>query len=261
LLEFFKIHGHYDVPQRWKPNAELAGWVAAQRAACRQHKLPEQLVQRLNTLGFRWEPFASRWDEMYEALREFHSQHGHTHVPQKWQKNRSLGHWVAVQRRQKKLGRISEDRITKLESLGFEWNPRPSGGLGFQRQAWETMFAQLKQFHAENGHANIPQQFKGNPKLGWWVTTQRRNRRKSKLSVEQIARLDSVGFLWTPTAVGRPRSAKARRVSPPRLDRWDELLTALKEYQTQHGDCRVPQRFKDNRRLAEWVSQQRISRY
>jgi superfamily II DNA or RNA helicase len=260
LLEFFKIHGHYDVPQRWKPNAELAGWVAAQRAAYRQHKLPEELVQRLNTLGFRWEPFAGRWDDMYEALRQFHSQQGHTRVPQQWPHNRSLAHWVAVQRRGKKLGRISEDRIGKLELLGFEWNPLPSGGRGLRPQAWETMFTQLKQFHAENGHTNIPQQFKGNRKLGWWITTQRRNRRENKLSAEQIARLESVGFLWTPIAVGRPRSAKARGVGPPRLERWDEMLTALKEYKTQHGDCRVPQRFKDNRRLAEWVSQQRISR-
>ena len=222
---------------------------------------PVKLVQRLKTLGFRWEPFADKWDEMYEALSRFHREFGHTRVPQKWKQNRSLGHWVAVQRRQKKLGRLAKDRISKLESLGFEWSlGRGSGRQGLHTSAWEAMFAELEEFYAENGHANVPQQYKANRKLGWWVTTQRRHRRRNKLSLEHIGRLDALKFPWSPMTVGRPR--RVRQIAPAlgTPDRWEEMLAALKKFKTEHGHCRVPQRFKENSRLADWVSRLRTSR-
>ena len=167
LLEFFKIHGHYDVPQRWKANPQLAAWVSAQRAAHRRGKIASNYVQQLNTLGFRWEPFAEKWDEMYESLSRFHREFGHTRVPQKWKQNRSLGHWVAVQRRQRKLGRLSEDRIAKLDSLGFEWTPMRGGvgKVGIHTPAWESMFAQLEEFYRTHGHSHVPQQYKADRKL------------------------------------------------------------------------------------------------
>ena len=101
LLEFFKIQGHYDVPQRWKPNPNLAAWVSAQRQAHRNGSLRDEFASRLNALGFRWQPFTDKWTEMYKALSRFRSRFDHTRVPQKWKENRKLAHWVAVQRRQK----------------------------------------------------------------------------------------------------------------------------------------------------------------
>ncbi len=261
LLEFFKIHGHYDVPQRWKANLQLAAWVSAQRYAYRRGGLSSECVQRLNALGFRWEPFADKWDEMFETVSKFHQRFGHTRVPQKWRENRRLAHWVAVQRRQKKIGRLSKDRISKLESLGFEWSlGRGSGRQSLQATPWEVMFAQLEEFYSKTGDSNVPQKYKPNRKLGWWVTTQRRNRRKNKLSLDQIARLDALKFAWSPITTGRPRGLRQDGATMPKADRWEEMLAALKSFKTQYGHCRVPQHFKDNRQLADWVSRLRISR-
>ena len=214
LLEFFKTHGHYDLPQRWRANPQLAAWVSAQRAAHRRGKIANNYVQRLNTIGFRWEPFAEKWDEMYESLSRFHREFGHTRVPQKWKQNRSLGHWVAVQRRQRKLGRLSEDRIAKLDSLAFDWAPMRGGvgKVGIRTPAWESMFAKLEEFYRTHGHSHVPQQHKANRKLGWWVTTQRRNRRRNKLTPDQISRLNALQFPWSPIQVGRPRGSQRERV-------------------------------------------------
>lgn len=201
---------------------------------------------------------------MFAALQEFHARQHRCRVPLGLRENPRFARWVRVQRRQKKFGRLSTVRVEKLESLGFDWRLRPTGGHS-QPQAWEIMCAELEQFHAENGHANVPQQFAGNRKLGWWATTQRRNRRKGKLTEQQIARLDSLGFDWSPLT-SKPKRAPRQTTgnhSPwPALPSatWDEMLATLHEYKDRHGDCLVPQRSKENRSLASWVSEQRMAR-
>lgn len=43
----------------------------------------------------------------------------------------------------------------------------------------------------------------------------------------------------------------------PKDDPWPGMLALLVDYKNAHGDCRVPQRWRENRRLAAWVSEQR----
>jgi len=44
------------------------------------------------------------------------------------------------------VGRLTNDRIQRLEALGFVW------GL---RDDWQRHYEELKQFKAENGHCNV----------------------------------------------------------------------------------------------------------
>ena len=126
--------------------------------------------------------------------------------------------------------------------------------------AWEAMFAQLEKFYRERGHSCVPQQYNANRKLGWWVTTQRRNRRKNKLTAEQIDRLDALRFSWSPISIGRPRGAQRDGAPTAKPNRWEEMLAALKAFKAMRGHCRVPHHFKQNRRLADWVSRLRTDR-
>ena len=245
-------------------SAELKRWMLTQRQFKKRGLLVPERVQKLDSIAFEWEPYANRWERMFAALRGFHAREHHCRVPSVWPENPQLGNWVNVQRRHKKTGRIPAARIEKLDSLGFDWQVRPRGDLA-RSESWEAMFAELGNFHAEHGHPNVPQQFAANRKLGWWVTTQRRNRRKNKLAEQQIARLDSLGFDWSPLTSKPKRTPRQTTGSTaPRPVRpsatWDEMLAALQEYKDCHGDCLVPQRSKENRSLASWVSEQRMAR-
>ncbi len=247
-----------------RASAELKRWMLTQRQFKKRGLLAPERERKLASVCFEWEPFANRWQQMFAALQEFHARHHHCRVPLGWHENPRLARWVGVQRQQKKFGRLSTARVEKLELLGFDWQVRLTGGHS-QPQAWETMCAELEQFHAGNGHANVPQQFAGNRKLGWWATTQRRNRRKNKLTEQQITRLDSLGFDWSPLT-SKPKRAP-RQTTGNHLPRpahpsatWDEMLAALHGYKDRHGDCLVPQRSKENRNLASWVSEQRMAR-
>ena len=40
-------------------------------------------------------------------------------------------------------------------------------------------------------------------------------------------------------------------------ERWKKRLKELKAYKKKHGDCIVPRRYEQNRKLGEWVNTQR----
>jgi hypothetical protein len=42
-------------------------------------------------------------------------------VPLRWAENKQLGRWVGSQRSKYRKGKLSEDRIKRLEDIGFVW--------------------------------------------------------------------------------------------------------------------------------------------
>eukprot|EP00538_Stauroneis_constricta_P013246 CAMPEP_0119546556 /NCGR_PEP_ID=MMETSP1352-20130426/925_1 /TAXON_ID=265584 /ORGANISM="Stauroneis constricta, Strain CCMP1120" /LENGTH=611 /DNA_ID=CAMNT_0007591275 /DNA_START=90 /DNA_END=1925 /DNA_ORIENTATION=+ len=141
LLQFRKEHGHSSVPNNFPGNRQLAQWVKRQRymyrarhststtTACRT-VLSQDRVDKLDAIGFIWDTHSTMWEERFMELLEFKHEHGHCIVPARYAKNRQLAVWVKQQRRQMVIKRsgmrvtISEDRINRLNSIGFCWDPR-----------------------------------------------------------------------------------------------------------------------------------------
>ncbi len=119
LVAFKENQGHCGVPQGWRGNPQLATWVHNQRA--RKGRLSEERVARLEALGFEWDPARADWEEMFQALVAFKENQGHCGVPAKRSENPQLGTWVSTRRRDFRKGRLSEERVVRLEALGFEW--------------------------------------------------------------------------------------------------------------------------------------------
>ena len=78
----------------------------------------------------------SRWEERFEALKQFVQHHGHARVSRSFIDDPALANWVDKQRQayraeqERKVGirprctnRISKKRIAQLEAIGFEWKP------------------------------------------------------------------------------------------------------------------------------------------
>ncbi len=227
---FTKLVEHLRPMHNGKPrdsvlSAELRSWIITQRQFKKRGELDMERERKLNSIGFEWQPFSKQWEQMFGTLRQFHSSHGHCRVPAKWPKNPKLASWVAVQRARKATGKLSAERIAALDTVEFSWRVSWSGGRP-SGQAWEAMFAMLKNFHLENGHANVPQTFAANRKLAWWVTTQRRKYRKGKLTESQVARLNKLGFEW----VVLPKGGRPRNQSPP-PPRREKTLSATQEWE------------------------------
>jgi len=137
-------------------------------------------------LGFQWNvPRGSRhsWEEKFQKLKDFHERNGHCKVPLKL--DRQLNSWVDAQRQANKQGRLSEERIKKLESLGVQWIVK----------SWESKFKKLKEFKENHGHCNVP--LHSEKQLYRWVVDQRRAHKRGKLSVERIRKLEDLGIRLT----------------------------------------------------------------
>jgi hypothetical protein len=186
-------HGNYSVPRKYQcaNGLRLGKWVQHQRDNFRSRKLPADRIQRLNEIGFLWDPFAESWAEGFEKCVAYESRYGDCLIPQRFkdESDFSLGIWVANQRRAFKANALSPDRIKQLDAIGFVWDVL-SGD-------WEEGFSHLKQFSEREGHCRVPKRFKtnGGYRLGSWITNQRSTRRKMEASRRQ--RLEALpGWVW-----------------------------------------------------------------
>jgi hypothetical protein len=73
------------------------------------------------------------------------------------------------------------------------------------------------------------------------------------MTVEWAARLEALGFAWggTKASAARPRAANPR-------PEWEAQLARLVAFKAWHGDCNVPHRWAEDRKLGSWVQKQRL---
>jgi superfamily II DNA or RNA helicase len=235
LQAFKDQYGHCRVSQAYKsPDGFLLNrWVEFQRK--QKDGLSRDKKERLDALGFDWDPFATDWQEGFEHLQAFKKEHGHCRVPAKYKSpdGYRLGGWVRVNRTRQE--RISADRRERLDALNFDWNPFAAD--------WEEGFGNLKKFLEIKGHCRVPFSYRTHDdyQLGVWVGNQRTG--KDKMDFDRRQRLEALpGWSWDVLS-----------------DQWDEGFSYLKQFSDREGHCRVPQGYKTNGgyRLGGWVTAQR----
>ncbi len=234
LLQRFKQReGHCLVPVSHEENEhKLGAWVSNQRHG-RNH-LPEDRLNRLNSIGFSWDPIDENWEKGFDELKFFMGKKGHCLAPATLRsRGFALGNWVSRQRIRK--SELDDSRIRRLDSLGFSWNPH--------LDLWEKNFSALVKFRDREGHAVVPQGFKVDDlTLGSWVVRQRVQR--NKLTEERIRRLDSIGFNWD-----------------PKSEQWNEAFQALTLFKKKQGHLLVSARHKEGKvMLGSWVQSQRYNK-
>jgi predicted GNAT family N-acyltransferase len=191
LQKFHAREGHCRVEQQYHQDGlKLGAWVNKQRS--RRNNLSPGQIQRLDQLGFIWNPLDAAWESNFAALAKFHTREGHCRVAKTYKEGElKLGAWVNKQRSRRDT--LSLQRIQRLEQLGFTWDTHDA--------AWESNFAALAKFHAREGHCRVAQQYQQDGlNLGRWISKQRSKR--DKLSPEQIQRLDKLGFSWDLRGLG-----------------------------------------------------------
>lgn len=123
LVRFRQEHGHTDVPRRFPAVPRLGEWVKEQRHYGRSGRLHPARRARLDAIGFVWSSRwpLDRWEKRFAQLLAYRERFGHCRVPQKWKDDVPLGRWVEVQRQFKRKGRLSPERIQRLDAIGFQW--------------------------------------------------------------------------------------------------------------------------------------------
>jgi superfamily II DNA or RNA helicase len=189
LVAFRTREGHANVPRHYSDDVELANWVGNQRAFKRRGQLTPERVARLEASEFCWDPKDASWGERFCELAAFAKSEGHCDVPVNFH-NRLLATWVVGQRAAFRRGSLSQERVAKLTSLGFKWDPHAV--------AWGEKYGELQSFKASHGHCNVAQNDGDNPGLGKWLHKQRQKKKKGELEVAREEMLNSIGVVWQP---------------------------------------------------------------
>jgi hypothetical protein len=116
----------------------LGGWVDRVRQT--KGTLSNANIQDLEQLGFVWNAYEKNWDVMFQLLQDYKREHHHSSPRSREEfRDRTLGQWVAMQRHMYSRRHrgiqydnviMSDQRVSRLESIGFVWNVKKGGNDG-----------------------------------------------------------------------------------------------------------------------------------
>lgn len=185
------------------------------RSEGKKHKLTDDRVEKLNSIGFTWVVKGQEtvsWDTRLHQLKEFKAEYGHCDVPTKSDTYAKLGEWVRRIRASykdflhgKSSSKLTEEKVMILENMGFDWDPAS------KEIPWEQRYAELCDYKDKYGDCLVPQRYPGNHQLGTWICTQRNEYKKllegapSAMTEGRIKLLERIGFVW--------KAQKGRKIS------------------------------------------------
>jgi len=240
LAAYKKKHGHCFVPVKYKEDPSLGYWVAAQRKLEALGQLREEKKQKLDRLGFVWSSstqtelqsaYDAQWNLNYERLKIYQQVYGTCQVSVKL--NPVLQRWTRWQRILFYEGKLSAERLAKLNEVRFPWN--------VQEGYWMKMYQALADFKGEFKHTRVPYQWAANRALAAWVYRMKKN--KAELTPQKVELLDMIGFDW--------HWHRKTVVS------WEQMYARLLQYKQEHGHTRVPVKWPQDPKLGKWVSRMR----
>jgi hypothetical protein len=185
-------------------------------------------------------------------LTKYKLKFGHTNVPRNEKSEFTvLGHWVKKQRQRYADHQLSDERIEKLNALGFVWQMDPNDkllGKSSKKKSlsWEERIQQCIEFKALNGHLDVPPLLARLPdgsiapkeelSFRLWAQTQRIEYRKKtaitataatdvSLTASQILELNNLGFNWDGDTVNAIKPADGNK--PTKNEIFEHRLAQL----------------------------------
>ena len=186
LKEYKKNYGDCNVPAEWSDKLLING-VSVQRTKCENIKLRKDYIKGREDIKFIWNKNEINWEYRFAELKEYNKIHGTCNIPNNLTERKLLS-WVNTQRTNYKIGKLRDDRIKRLEKLGFIWKPTYS-----KQDEW---FDALKDYKNKHGNCNVPHALEEYKQLYQWVMAQRNKYKKGKLSNTYIKLLEDIGFDW-----------------------------------------------------------------
>lgn len=204
--------------------APLAVWIVRQKSCylawqsrsadlkSYRRKLSVEEIAALESLhGWSWDRRRDAWianfDVLQLCLRDMSIEDV---IPSTQFNGVKIGRWLTKQRVAFKSGSLEEWKKDKL--IGVGWKPNPFDDI------WEIRFNLLLLYGMKHGHHTVPQAevFEGFA-LGRWVSNQRINFHKGKLSDDRKNRLQAlIGWIWD-AADNSASSISKKGFSPSKL--------------------------------------------
>lgn len=227
----------------------LGYWVHNVRSG--RYKLTDEQKERLDEAGFIWDPRsikvckvkARRYQirSFEDWLEDFVKYSTDGDVPQRYvtPEGYRLGVWVSTIRQS--MLTLSNDKIKRLEAVGFKWRVRATP----KKRSFEDWLEDYKLYNV-NGYVSLNFITPAGYRLGAWV----KNVRYSRYGLTQKQRklLSKAGFIW--------RNERYR----PNNRSFEEWLEDFRRYNV-NGNVAANYVTPDNQKLGNWVSNVRNGGY
>jgi len=228
-----------------------------------------------------------KWSDMIKKLEKFHRKYGHSFVTSEhdepelleWTKllRNNYRHQVrqnfhhqqvndktdnTISNNSRKRHFLSEEKLDALRQINFVWD--------VQQFLWLRRFDELCMFRAKYGHTDVPIDCSEFPKLGVWLSNQKREYRS--LIKEQKRTHDTEKNADNSNGSNTRRSTS---LTPGRLEAllsvvdvtrwaekthtsvWQKRYGELCDFYDSYGHSNVPQDYSQNFALGQWVMNQR----
>ena len=215
LMEFKDEFGHCNVTKTKSGNHQALGnWCGNLKVSYQQIKkgdtprikLTGDRIRQLEVVGFKWSLLPPRrsFEDYFEELVKFKQKFGHCNAPRtKSSEYYSLGKWCSnlkvsykqIQKGKKPNNKLTDDGIRRLKDVGFN----------LTRSIFDEHFEELAKFKHKFGHCDVSSTKSGGyHSLGNWCAELRGSYKqiqtgappRMKLALENIQRLEEVGFKW-----------------------------------------------------------------
>ncbi len=177
------------------------------------------------------------WERSFQKAFNYYTKYGNLNVSSSFvtEEGFKLGIWIQNQRSSFKKGILSKDRISKLNSIDFDFSNKR------HRLNWEKAYKRAKEYYEKNGDLDIPTNYllEDGFNLGGWICSQRTAYKKNELSEEKINRLKDIKMRFD-----------------NKINDWYGSYAIAKKYHEEHGNLNVGARFKTEEgfSLGWWLS-------
>lgn len=203
-------------------SSTLGKWVNSIKRFKAKNILSLTHIRQMERIGVDWN-FTSHkdaWDIRFEELKQFYKVHNHLNVLHE----SALDLWIRVNRKKRRLNKLSQERIGKLDSVGMDWNPAEN--------QWNRRYEEAELIYKATGKLLVQ---KGS-QVDYWIDSNRNTFAKNTITKEHFERLKLIGFIFDPFA-----------------EEWDTMYECVLQHFKDNGHINT----KNRTPIYAWLALQR----
>lgn len=232
------------------------------------------------------------WDEQYKKLFDYFKKHGHSNFPQNFKENSSLLTWVKNQRivyndfmKEKKRvldnnRNLSKERVSKLSAISFDFKLIQSHGDEekvndlHSEDNFDSLMSYMS-FHCNEetrymydvkvnhiGFEGIDHSFDHTDNVSEQNYPKLSNITPLFVSKSNYSSCFIDRNIFFQTNINKQYEVNVRNLNENKRKKnhidWEERILELQQYKIRKGDCNVPDKWRVNPSLSEWVNRQRL---